>query len=43
MGHNEANVTVVWDQSDEPSPVGALVPVLIDDASPSTLFGHLSS
>ncbi len=40
MGHTESNVTVVWDQSDTPCPVGSLVPVIVDEASASTLFGH---
>lgn len=41
MGHSEANVTVVWDQSEIPCPVGSLVSVIVDDASASTVFGHL--
>ncbi len=43
MGHSEANVTVVWNQSDRPCAAGSLVSVIVDDASASTLFGHLPS
>ncbi len=40
MGHSESNVTVVWDAADLPMTPGAMVSVAVDDASPSTLFGH---
>lgn len=43
MGHSESNVTVVWDKSDHPHRPGDLVSVMVDDASPSTLFGHVLS
>lgn len=41
MGHSDHNVTVVWPKDDEARQPGDLVPVLVMDASPSTLYGHV--
>ncbi|RMH33522.1 MAG: tRNA (N6-isopentenyl adenosine(37)-C2)-methylthiotransferase MiaB [Nitrospirae bacterium] len=41
MGHTESNTTVVWAKDDGSVSPGDLVTVAIDDASHSTLFGHL--
>jgi tRNA-2-methylthio-N6-dimethylallyladenosine synthase len=43
MGHSDHNVTVVWPKDNEIRHPGDLVPVLILDASPSTLYGHVPS
>jgi tRNA-2-methylthio-N6-dimethylallyladenosine synthase len=43
MGHSDHNVTVVWSKDDAARRPGDLVPVLILDASPSTLYGHVQS
>ena len=39
-GHSEHNTTVVWDKSLELCQPGDLLPILIEDASASTLFGR---
>jgi tRNA-2-methylthio-N6-dimethylallyladenosine synthase len=39
MGHSDHNVTVVWPKDDLTRQPGDLVPVLVLDASPSTLYG----
>jgi len=43
MGHSDHNVTVVWPKDDEVRQLGDLVPVLVLDASPSTLYGRVQS
>ena len=43
MGHSDHNVTVVWSKDDAARRPGDLVPVLILDASPSTLYGQVQS
>ncbi|HNP61294.1 MAG TPA: TRAM domain-containing protein, partial [Nitrospirales bacterium] len=43
MGHSDHNVTVVWPKDNEVRQPGDLVPVLVSDASPSTLYGHVQS
>ena len=42
MGHTEHNVTVVWPKGEIPCQPGDLVSVVVQDVSPSTLYGiHL--
>lgn len=43
MGHSDHNVTVVWPKDDRTRQPGDLVPVLVLDASPSTLYGCVPS
>lgn len=43
MGHSDHNVTVVWPKDDVTRRPGDLVPVLVLDASPSTLYGLVQS
>jgi tRNA-2-methylthio-N6-dimethylallyladenosine synthase len=43
MGHSDHNVTVVWPKDDKIFQPGDLVPVLVRDASPSTLYGNTQS
>lgn len=43
MGHSDHNVTVVWPKDDQTRQPGDLVPVLVLDASPSTLYGCVQS
>ena len=43
MGHSDHNVTVVWPKDDVVRQPGDLVPVLVLDASPSTLYGCIQS
>lgn len=43
MGHTESNVTVVWPKNALPASPGDLVSVLVQDATPSTLYGIASS
>lgn len=43
MGHSDHNVTVVWPKDDVARQPGDLVPVVVLDASPSTLYGHVQS
>ncbi len=43
MGHTDSNVTVVWEKSEVPRAPGDFVSVMINDASPSTLYGTLLS
>ncbi|GJL56077.1 MAG: tRNA-2-methylthio-N(6)-dimethylallyladenosine synthase [Nitrospirales bacterium] len=40
VGHTEGNVTVVWDKSSPSTQPGELLPILVEDASASTLFGR---
>ena len=40
VGHTEHNMTVVWDKSLESCQPGELLPLIIEDASASTLFGR---
>lgn len=40
MGHTEHNTTVVWKKSNGSVRPGDLVPITVEDASPSTLFGR---
>ena len=39
MGHTESNVTVVWPKDALPASPGDLVSILVQDATPSTLYG----
>lgn len=43
MGHTEANVTVVWPKDDLMRSPGDFASVLIQDATPSTLYGTVHS
>jgi len=43
MGHTEANVTVVWSKDAHVGSPGDLVSVVIQDATPSTLYGIVGS
>jgi tRNA-2-methylthio-N6-dimethylallyladenosine synthase len=43
MGHSDHNVTVVWSKDDRTRKPGDLVSVLIEDVSPSTLYGRVST
>jgi tRNA-2-methylthio-N6-dimethylallyladenosine synthase len=40
MGRTDANVTVVWEKSEGPVRPGSLIPVKIERASATTLFGR---
>ena len=39
MGRTDSNITVVWQKSDKPLCAGSIVPVSIERASATTLFG----
>ncbi len=40
MGRTDGNITVIWEKDDGKTKQGDLLPIVIQDASPTTLFGR---